>query len=282
MSKLFILALVFFLSLSANAQVSIGTPSPHASSVLELASNSKGLLVPRMIATDRALISSPATGLLVYQTDGAAGFYFYNGGWTKLASATVPVSEGGTGATTAANAINNLLPAQAGNNGKLLSTNGSTASWVTPATASATAFGISNSLQPVTTDVFADVAGTELTLVAGKTYQLDGAVIVSRSGAASGTLKFRWVYSGTATTGYGLTLAGGLVPGTTLNSAGSHNTEVVGLTTSATTTPSEKVFGGYLTATTGGVLKLQIALAAADPDPAQIHPGSYLVARPLN
>lgn len=44
---------------------------------------------------------------------------------------TVPVSKGGTGATTTATAIANLLPNQAGNNGKVLGTNGTSLSWVT-------------------------------------------------------------------------------------------------------------------------------------------------------
>ena len=42
---------------------------------------------------------------------------------------TVPIVNGGTGATTASTAINNLLPSQSGNAGYYLTTNGSTASW---------------------------------------------------------------------------------------------------------------------------------------------------------
>ena len=38
-----------------------------------------------MTASQRGLIASPATGLMVYQTDAPAGFYFYNGSaWTTL------------------------------------------------------------------------------------------------------------------------------------------------------------------------------------------------------
>ncbi|MBX3040161.1 MAG: hypothetical protein KF789_05555, partial [Bdellovibrionaceae bacterium] len=52
-----------------------------------------------------------------------------------LTLVTVPVSKGGTGATTEQGAINNLLPAQSGQSGKILQTNGSNVSWVdTPAT----------------------------------------------------------------------------------------------------------------------------------------------------
>jgi hypothetical protein len=38
-----------------------------------------GLLVPRMTETQRDAISPAATGLMIYQTDGTAGFYYYNG-----------------------------------------------------------------------------------------------------------------------------------------------------------------------------------------------------------
>jgi hypothetical protein len=44
---------------------------------------------------------------------------------------TVAIANGGTGSTTATNAINALLPSQTGNSGKVLTTNGSVASWGT-------------------------------------------------------------------------------------------------------------------------------------------------------
>jgi len=59
--------------------------NPDASAILDLASATKGFLAPRMTATARAAITSPATGLLVYQTDGTTGFYFYTGSvWQHL------------------------------------------------------------------------------------------------------------------------------------------------------------------------------------------------------
>jgi len=44
---------------------------------------------------------------------------------------TVPVANGGTGAATASDGLNNLLPSQTGNNGKVLATDGTNASWTT-------------------------------------------------------------------------------------------------------------------------------------------------------
>lgn len=43
---------------------------------------------------------------------------------------TIAVNHGGTGATTANGALTNLLPTQTGNNGKVLSTDGSNTSWI--------------------------------------------------------------------------------------------------------------------------------------------------------
>ena len=74
----------------AMAQVGIGTISPNASSALDISSTSSGLLIPRMSESQRTGISSPATGLIVYQTDSTAGFWYFDGSnWTRLATTVV-------------------------------------------------------------------------------------------------------------------------------------------------------------------------------------------------
>ncbi len=63
---------------------STGNP-PAASAMLDVASTTSGMLVPRMTVTERNNIASPATGLLIYQTNGTPGFYYYNGSaWTAV------------------------------------------------------------------------------------------------------------------------------------------------------------------------------------------------------
>ncbi len=81
---LFLFSILFVIQ--SNAQVAINTSnaSPDASSMLDISSTSSGLLIPRMTASDRDNISSPATGLTVYVTDDNS-FYYYNGtSWIKL------------------------------------------------------------------------------------------------------------------------------------------------------------------------------------------------------
>jgi hypothetical protein len=81
---LFAVALLQSLNL-ASQSVGIGTNAPNSSAQLDIVSTNKGLLMPRMTAAQRTAIATPATGLTVYQTDGTAGFYFYNGaGWSQL------------------------------------------------------------------------------------------------------------------------------------------------------------------------------------------------------
>ncbi len=62
----------------------LGTTTPDASALLDLTSITQGVLVPRMTTANRNGILSPATGLLIFQTDGAAGFYYYSGGWKAV------------------------------------------------------------------------------------------------------------------------------------------------------------------------------------------------------
>lgn len=63
----------------------IGTTTPNTSSLLEIKSTAKGFLMPRMTKAQRDAITSPATGLLIYQTNSTPGFYYYNGtAWAAI------------------------------------------------------------------------------------------------------------------------------------------------------------------------------------------------------
>ena len=67
-------------------QVSIGSSTLNASAALQITSTTQGFLPPRMTATQRAAITTPAEGLVVFQTDGTIGLYVYaNATWRTLA-----------------------------------------------------------------------------------------------------------------------------------------------------------------------------------------------------
>lgn len=86
-STLCIIALSLLTGFAAQAQVGVGTTTPHTSSALDIASDSKGVLVPRLTLLQRNAIAGPANGLLIYQTDDTPGFYFYTGSqWQRLAN----------------------------------------------------------------------------------------------------------------------------------------------------------------------------------------------------
>ena len=83
--KLLISVLSILFAFSIQAQVGIGTETPESSSMLDISSTSKGILVPRMTENQKNAISTPAQGLLVFQTNGTVGFYSYDGSsWLHL------------------------------------------------------------------------------------------------------------------------------------------------------------------------------------------------------
>lgn len=80
--------LVFILSANLLAQtgaaINMSGNQPHQSAILDISSDSLGILIPRMTEVQKNAILSPANGLLIYQTDGTDGFWYYNGTtWTQ-------------------------------------------------------------------------------------------------------------------------------------------------------------------------------------------------------
>lgn len=88
--KKIILSLIFCgLFFTGFSQIGIGTTTPNTSAALDITSTNRGLLIPRMTQAQKTAIATPATGLLIYQTDGASGFWFYNGAtWQPFSSGT--------------------------------------------------------------------------------------------------------------------------------------------------------------------------------------------------
>lgn len=91
MKNIFRFLLVLLITATNFAQVGINTETPDDSATLDIVSTTGGLLVPRMTQAQRNNINSanPATGLMVYQIDGAAGFYYFDGNnWAAYYSKT--------------------------------------------------------------------------------------------------------------------------------------------------------------------------------------------------
>lgn len=87
MKSIYFLLICFIPIITYGQSVGISKTAitPDASSILELKSTSQGLLIPRMLSAERVAISSPATGLMVYQTDSPSGFYYFDGGvWKQV------------------------------------------------------------------------------------------------------------------------------------------------------------------------------------------------------
>jgi hypothetical protein len=212
---LFLAIAVIFATTITNAQTNlgVGTATPDASAKLDVTSTTQGMLVPRMLASQRTAIATPATGLLVYQTDGTAGFYFNSGtpavpNWTNLSggdnlgnhTATTNLTMGGNSITGANNITatgtatlgGNAYPTNTGTNGQILKTNGAGAlSWGSASGGGATLQLLATKNAPVTTSI-----GSSLVLPDAVTFQT-----ISASSALTGGNT--WTSDNTFTVGAG-------------------------------------------------------------------------------
>ena len=116
--KYFLILFAITVSIYTNGQtnifpttgsVGIGTLIPNTSALLEINSITKGILIPRMTQTQRNAIVTPATGLMIYQTNGTSGFYYYSGSaWTQISNGKANSSLNNLSAITAISS--SLLP----------------------------------------------------------------------------------------------------------------------------------------------------------------------------
>jgi hypothetical protein len=91
-----------------NVSISDVPNTPNSTSVLDVYSTSKGILVPRLTTAQRIGITSPANGLLIFDTD-INCFMFYTvtpASWNSLCAAGVP--------TNGINSLSNIVPIASG------------------------------------------------------------------------------------------------------------------------------------------------------------------------
>jgi hypothetical protein len=73
-------------NINSGGNVGFGASTINASAKVQIDSTTQGFLPPRMTATQRAAIATPAEGLIIFQTDGVVGLYLYvNSAWKSLA-----------------------------------------------------------------------------------------------------------------------------------------------------------------------------------------------------
>lgn len=134
------------------------------------------------------------------QQAGLAGDNFTVGGDLSVSgnvtlTNALPIAQGGTGQTTASNAINALIPSQTGNSGRYLTTNGVSVSWgaVTPGTGTVTSVALQSNLSGIT------VTGSPVTT--SGTLILSGTLAVANGGTGQSTLSTGAVLVGNGTSG---------------------------------------------------------------------------------
>ena len=105
---LLLFCLMFFV-ISSQAQVAINTDgsNPDNSAMLDVKSTARGLLVPRMTLAQRNAIVTPATGLLVFQTNSTPGYY-YNSGTPAVPAWVIVGSNAGQWQTNGSSIYYNL------------------------------------------------------------------------------------------------------------------------------------------------------------------------------
>lgn len=212
----FLTIILFLFSWAVQAQVGIGTENPDASAMLQIEASDKGVLITRVAlssTTDNSTVTSPASGLLVYNTATAGigdtavspGFYFFNGSvWVRLLNTGNVISNTAsiTANTNSASTNQNLIDANTTNintntasitinttsiNSNISKITSNTSS-ITSNTASITAN--TNAIANLTDSDTTYSAGTGLSL-AGTEFAVDSSVVTSTYGgdlALSGKL----------------------------------------------------------------------------------------------
>ncbi len=82
--NILIITLLLIASSKVIGQVGIGTITPDPSSILDITSTTQGMLAPRMTSAERIDIASPVKGLLVFDIEQDAFYYFSGSIWVKL------------------------------------------------------------------------------------------------------------------------------------------------------------------------------------------------------
>jgi hypothetical protein len=91
MKQLFPILMFLLMSACAHSQIGIGTNTPNTSSLLDVSSIDKGLLIPRLSTLQRVAIVATTQSLTVFDTDVNLYYYFNttNLSWSPINVCTV-------------------------------------------------------------------------------------------------------------------------------------------------------------------------------------------------
>lgn len=201
-------------------------------------------------------------------------------------TATVAVSNGGTGATNATGARTNLgldtlatvSPSGTANSTTFLRGDNS---WTAISAAGAPVFASRNSSLTLNSGTYVNLISINLDLEANKTYLVEGTVLGVRGGATNGTGRFDLIYSGNATTDFGL-FFNGFFNDTVIDSTPSYDTDS-SPTTFGSTVSERLSVRGYMRTTSAGTLTIRGARSSTSAlVDLVIREGAFLTARPLN
>lgn len=105
-----VISIFLFISITAalsaqNVGINSTGALPNSSAMLDVSSTDMGILIPRMTEVQRDAIVSPATSLLIFQTDNTSGYYYNSGTaavpvWERLTVGSELSFVDGTGAAT--------------------------------------------------------------------------------------------------------------------------------------------------------------------------------------
>jgi len=105
-----VLCIAFLQPLFGQVSISPNDNPPHPSSALDIQSSTGGLLAPRMSTEERDAISTPAEGLLIFNTTTKCYNFFAYSGWHDMACATPPPSGFNCGTSLTDARDNNVYP----------------------------------------------------------------------------------------------------------------------------------------------------------------------------
>ena len=245
----------------ANTTVAAGSYG-DAASVGTFTVNGQGQLTAAA-TTPIAITNTQVSGLGTMSTQNANSVSITGGTITGITD--LAIADGGTGASTANAAFNNLAPSQTGNSGKYLTTDGSNTSWATNPLGTVTSVDVSGGTTGLTT--------TGGPVTSSGTITLGGTLAVANGGTGATT-------AGGALTNLGaigtITSTDGSIvvtpTGTTVDLAVSEASPASTLLTPVRNTTGSTLLKGtvvYISGATGQIATVSKALATSDATSAQ-------------